>query len=181
MAINQSVLNKFLSAIGPLSYQNSVNVKDYLKDIKFLPIQKIDYKWTVSNPRIAIKPDKAIFMADVVVNSAGVNFPTTAQGVVEIKYDDASNIISVKVLKVAFEVAVTVFKQKIHITDVDISQFYRPEFQFSGPQPIQKSVDVKMPDNTVRTLYLTAKPRLTLEEGQLVVSTGVDFSFTKKP
>lgn len=177
--INQSALNKFLEAVGPLTYKGNFSKKS----MNLL----IDYSWTVQNPSIQIHPEKAVFKADVSIEvgpvkkgsfnilSSPFKYPTTAKGVVEIKYNENSNRISVKVKEVSFEVSVNILGQKVHVTDVDISQFYRPEFEFNGPQPIQKTIETKTPDGKIKTFKIIARPRMILEEGQIVVSTPVNF------
>ena len=181
--INQSVLNKFLTAIGPMSYGSGFNEKTLGLSM--------NYSWTVENPAILIHPNQAEFTANVTVSvgpvkkgpltiiNSPVKYPTKAKGIVEIKYDDVQNKISVKVQKVTFEVAIQVLGKNIHITEVDISQYYKPEFEFAGPQPIQKTIEAKMPDGSKRTFNIVSKPKLSLQEGELAVGAGISFEISK--
>jgi len=81
-----------------------------------------------------------------------ISYSSGASGNVEVLYHPESNRISVKVLQAIFEVYFKIFGKKIHITDIDAAKFYKPEFEFAGPQPIQASVDVALPDSTKKTI-----------------------------
>ena len=62
-----------------------------------------------------------------------------------------------KFKQATFEVYIKIFGKKIHITNVDAARYDKPEFEFSGPQPIQASVDVALPDGSKKTIFI--KPR----------------------
>ena len=167
VTIHEQTLNNFLGVVGPVSGKGKFDVAG----------SKTDYTWTVRNPRIKITAGKAAFVADASVKVGPLNYRSNAKGAVEVKYDAAGNIISVKVLKADFEVYTKIFKKKIHITTVDVSKYYRPEFEFAGPQPIQESVPVDMPDGSVKTVYISTKDQaLRLEEGRIVVDSNLVFS-----
>ncbi|MDE3058803.1 MAG: hypothetical protein KGJ59_12690 [Bacteroidota bacterium] len=68
----------------------------------------------------------------------------------------------------------------MHIADVDISRYYRPEFEFAGPQPTQPSVTVNLPNGETKTIFITpVNQNLRLEENRIVVSS--DLRFTDHP
>jgi hypothetical protein len=74
-------------------------------------------------------------------------------------------------------VYVKIFGKKIHITDIDAARYYKPEFEFSGPRPIQASVDVALPDGSKKTIFI--KPiaqNLTIEQEQIVVTSTLAFA-----
>jgi len=76
-----------------------------------------------------------------------------------------------------FEVYTKIFGKKIHITDVDASKFYRPEFEFAGPTPIQPSVEIALPNGGKKTIYIKPKSQnLKLEPDQIVVSSNLEFA-----
>jgi hypothetical protein len=165
--VNQNTLNGFLNAVGPVSGSDQFKVAG----------AKGTYTWTVKDARIDLKPDKAIFTADASVKAGPAKYGSTAKGEVEIKYNQGTNRISIKVMKAAFEVYTTVMNKKIHITNVDIAKYYRPEFEFAGPQPIQPSVEIDLPGDSKKTVYIsTASQNLKIEEGQIVVTTNLTFS-----
>ena len=167
VVIHQNTLNGFLTAIGPVSGKEAFNVAGI----------KGDYTWTVTNARIEITPGKAAFTGDASVNAGPTSYGTVVSGEVEVKFDPAANLINVKVTRAAFEVYVKALGAKKHITDVDISKYYQPEFQFAGPQPVQSSVKVSMPDGSVKTVKITTvSHNLKLEQNQLVVETNLGFA-----
>jgi hypothetical protein len=167
VAIHERTLNNFLAAVGPVSGRDKFDVAG----------SKSEYAWSVRNPRIRITADKAEFIADASVKVGPVNYRSDAKGTVEVKYNTAVNRISVKVLKADFEVYTKIFKKKVHIATVDVSKFYRPEFEFAGPQPVQESVPVEMPDGSVKTVFIGTKDQVMyLEEGRIVVASSLVFS-----
>lgn len=165
--VHQNTLNGFLNAAGPMSGTAQYNVLG----------SKGDYTWTVQNARITLKPNQAQFSADASVKIGVLNYGSVATGDVEIKYNTETNRISVKVLRAAFEVYTKIFGKKIHIADVDISPFYKPEFEFAGPQPVQPSVQVNMPNNTTKTIYISmVGQNMTIQQDQIVVTSNLKFS-----
>jgi hypothetical protein len=165
--VHQNTLNGFLTAIGPVSGSDQFNVAG----------AKGTYTWNVKNARIELKPDKAVFTADASVKAGPAGYGSVATGAVEIKYNQETNRISVKVLKASFEVYTTVFGKKMHISDVDISKYYRPEFEFAGPQPVQPSVEVDLPGGLKKTVYISmASQNLKIQQDQLVVTSNLIFS-----
>jgi len=170
--VRQSTLNGFLDAVGPVSGKAPYNVLGL----------KGEYTWTVKNARIQLKPNAADFAADASVKVGPFEYGSVANGDVEIKYHQETNRISVKVLKASFEVYTKFFGKKIHLGDVDISKFYRPEFEFAGPQPVQPSVLVSLPGDQSKTVYITPfNQNLRVEQDQIVVTSSLKFSDQPPP
>ena len=170
--VRQSTLNGFLDAVGPVSGTAPYSILGV----------KGEYTWTVKNARIQLKPNKADFVADASVKVGVFSYGSVANGDVEIKYLQPTNRISVKVLKASFEVYTSVFGKKIHLGDVDVSKFYRPEFEFAGPQPVQPSVLVTLPGDQTKTIYITPyNQNLRLEQDQIVVTSNLKFSDQAPP
>ena len=170
--VRQSTLNGFFDAIGPVSGKAPYDVLGI----------KGEYTWTVKNAHIDLKPNAAGFSADASVKVGVFSYGSVANGEVEIKYHQETNRISVKVLKASFEVYTKIFGKKIHLGDVDISKFYRPEFEFAGPQPVQPSVLVALPDNQSKTVYITPfNQNLRVEQDQIVVTSNLKFSDQPPP
>ena len=165
--VHQNTLNGFLNAVGPMSGTDKYSVLG----------AKGDYTWTVQNAKIDLLPNQARFSADANVKVGPLGYGSVATGDVEITYNKETNRISVKVLKASFEVYTKVFGKKIHISDVDLSRFYKPEFEFAGPQPIQSSVAVTLPNNTTKTVYIsTMNQSMKIEQSQIVVTSNLKFS-----
>jgi len=165
--VRQSTLNGFLNAVGPISGKDRYDVLG----------MKGDYTWTLTNARIELMPDKARFVADANIKAGPFSYGSVAGGDVEVKYHQETNRISVKILKAEFEVYTKIFGKKIHITNIDAARFYKPEFEFAGPEPIQPSVNVNLPDGTSKTIYITpVSQNLKLEQAQIVVASRLVFS-----
>jgi hypothetical protein len=167
VVVYQSTLNGFLAAVGPVSGTDDFNVLG----------MKGKYRWTVKNPHIEIKPDHAQLIGDADVRVGPIAYGTMVTGDVMVYYNQELNRISVKVLRASFEVYTKIFGKKIHITDVDISKYYRPEFEFAGPQPMQPNVTVNLPNGTTKTIFITpVNQNLRLEENRIVVSSDLQFT-----
>ncbi len=165
--INQNTLNGFLNAVGPISGKDQYNVVGV----------KGNYTWTLKNARIELMPNQARFIADASVNAGPFSYGSVASGDVEVKYNQETNRISVKVLKAEFEVYTKIFGKKIHITNVDAARFYKPEFEFAGPQPVQPSVNVNLPNGTSKTIYIApVSQNLKVDREQIVVTSLLKFS-----
>ena len=165
--VHQSTLNKFMTAVGPISGTEPYNVLG----------MKGNYTWTLQNARIELKPNQARFIADANVKVGPVAYGSVASGDVEVKYHPETNRISMKVLKAEFEVYTKIFGKKIHITNIDAAKFYRPEFEFAGPQPVEPKVDVALPGGARKTIFIApVSQNLHLEQDQIVVTSQLVFS-----
>ncbi len=165
--VHQSTLNKFMTAVGPISGTEPYNVLG----------MKGNYTWTLQNARIELKPNQARFIADANVKVGPVAYGSVASGDVEVKYHPEANRISMKVLKAEFEVYTKILGKKIHITNIDAAKFYRPEFEFAGPQPVEPKVDVALPGGARKTIFIApVSQNLHLEQDQIVVTSQLVFS-----
>ncbi len=165
--IHQNTLNGFLTAVGPISGKDQYNVFG----------AKGDYTWTLSNARIELTPNKAQFVADANVKTGPLSYGSVATGEVEVKYNQETNRISIKVLKAEFEVYTKVLGKKIHITNIDAAKYYKPEFEFAGPQPVQPVVNVSLPNGATKTVYIMPTGQnLKIAQQQIVVTSQLKFS-----
>lgn len=165
--IHQNTLNNFLNAVGPVSGDADYNVAG----------AKGKYHWTVNNAKIAIAPGSARLIADATIKVGSFKYDSPVKGEVSVDYNQEKNLISVKVQKAEFEVYLKLLGKKIHIADVDISKYYKPEFEFAGPQPVQSQIAVTLPDNSVKTIYIkTVDHQLELRQDLVAVSSKVVFS-----
>ena len=165
--VHQNTLNGFLTAVGPISGTEEFNVVGV----------KGNYVWSLRNARIELKQDQARFIAEGNVKIGPISYTSPAIGEVEVKYHPETNRISVKVLKAIIEVYTKILGQKIHITNIDAATFYRPEFEFAGPTPVQPKVEILLPDRSVKTIYIMpVSQNLHLESERIVVSSQLVFS-----
>lgn len=167
VVIYEQNLNKLLGAVGPISGKGPYNIG----------ISSGEFNWEVRNPRIEIQNGQARFVADTKVNAGFFNYSPQTKGNVDIQYDAKRNKIKVKVTRAEFEVYLEFFGSRTHITDVDITPFYKQEFEFDGIELAQTKFDVQIAENKTKTIYLsTNTPTLSLEKGKIVLSTQVVFS-----
>jgi hypothetical protein len=165
--IHESTLNGFFNAIGPISGKDNYNVLG----------SKGKYTWTLRNARIELRSNQARFYSDADVKAGPFSYSAPASGEVEVVYHPETNRISVKVLHAIFEVYIKIFGAKIHITNIDAARFYKPEFEFAGPQPIQASLDVVLPDGSKKTIFIKQTAQnLHIEQDQIVVSSMLAFA-----
>ena len=165
--VHQNTLNGFFNAIGPISGKDQYNVLG----------MHGEYTWTLRNARIELRPNQARFIADADIHVGPLSYGSEASGNVEVLFHPESNRISIKVLHATFEVYIKIFGKKIHITDIDAARFYKPEFEFAGPQPMQASVDVALPDGSKKTIFI--KPvaqNLVIEQERIVVTSKLTFA-----
>jgi len=167
--VHQNTLNSFLKAVGPVSGEKDFNVAG----------AKGTYHWTVKDAVITITPGQAKLEANAKVKVGPFNYDSGVKGEVAVKYNQEANLISVKVQKAEFEVYTKILGKKIHLADVDISQFYRPEFEFAGPQPVQSQIAVSLPDGSTKMVYIkTVDHKMELREAKIVVTSTVVFGNT---
>lgn len=169
VTVHQSTLNLFLTAIGPVTGTDNYNVSGL----------KGKYTWTIENARIEIEKDLARFIGDATINVGGTSYKSTAVGAVEVKYEKETNKIFVKILEAKIDISIKALGKKVKITEIDVAQYYRPEFQFTGPQPIQSSIELKMPDGSIRVVNISADPAMRLEKEMIIVSSQLTFTPAK--
>ncbi len=165
--VHQNTLNNFLKAVGPVSGEKDFNAAGI----------KGTYHWTVKDAVITIAPGSAKLTANAKVKVGPFDYDSGVKGEVVVKYNQEANLISVKVQKAEFEVYTKLLGKKIHIADVDISQFYRPEFEFAGPQPVQSQISIVLPDGSTKIVYIkTVDHKMELREAKIAVTSTVVFS-----
>jgi hypothetical protein len=165
--IRGNTLNGFLNAVGPISGKDHFNILG----------TKGEYTWTLRNARIELRPDQAQFLADADVKAGPFSYGSQASGAVDVLYHPETNRISIKVLHATFEVYFKIFGKKIHLSDVDAARYYKPEFEFAGPQPIQTNVDVALPDGSRKTIFMKPFAQfLRIEQDQIVVTSRLAFA-----
>ena len=167
VVIYEQNLKKLLGVVGPISGKGPYNIG----------ISSGEFTWEVRNPRIEIQNGSARFVADTRVNAGFFNYSPQTKGTVDIQYDAKRNKIKVKVIKAEFEVYAELFGNRAHITDVDISPYYKQEFEFDGIELTQTKFDIQLSENKTKTVYLaTSEPSLNLEKGKIILSTQMVFS-----
>lgn len=170
VVIKEATINKFLQAVGEIS--GSGTQKVLLFDV--------GYTWKICNPRIILTKNGSEFVADSSIQAGSFTNDSPVKGRVEFFYDKDKNIFNVKISKIDFNLHFDFLGNRIQIMTLDLAQFYKPEFQFQGPEPIQSSVEVEVPSGK-KTVYITTLERsMSLEDGKIILQSTFGFS-DKKP
>jgi hypothetical protein len=168
VVLHEDVVNKVLKAIGDIS-----DTADY--QVMFF---KGKYKWTITNPMIALKANgKAEYRCEALVDAGFIFYRTEVIGDAEVMYDQEKNIINIWIRHGLFEIYTRVLGTKMHITNIDIAQYYTEPFSFEGPLTLVTSMPFTMPDNSVRTIYAVPQQcALEVQEHRIVVNCEVNFT-----
>ena len=159
VALHETMFNKFLDAVGQISGSGKFK-KAFIKT---------DYTWKIRNARIDFEMDNATFYADADIKAKGIKFTEKVKGSVDVNYDLSRNVISVKVREAKFDVKI--FGTKV--ATIDLAKYYKPKFEFAGPQPIQKTIMVDLPDGGKRRINVTTSNQnfKIIKDKVVVVST----------
>ncbi len=164
VVITEKTINDFLAAMGPVKGQGK-------------GAQKIKYNWTVTNPTIDFEPGTAGFKADIKVKTKIITLTDKVKGRLKVDYDDRTNKIKMQVVEAKFPVYVKVFGTKIKIATLDIGKYYKPKFEFNGPEPVQKAVQVDIGGDAPVNIGVTVSGReIRMEKDQLRVSVNLTYA-----
>ncbi|UCD37733.1 MAG: hypothetical protein JSW54_13080 [Fidelibacterota bacterium] len=165
--ISERTINDFLAAIGPVSGKGT-------------GAQKIPYTWTVNNPRVDLEKGTAGFKAAVKVKTKIITFEDRVAGRLAVDYDAGANKIRMQVVEAKFPIYVRVLGRKVKLATLDIGKYYRPKFEFNGPEPVQQQVEMDVGDGTTRVVGVTAGSReILMEKDRLRVSVNLSYAAIK--
>ncbi len=160
--ITEKTVNDFLAAVGPVSG------KGESKGVK--------YKWKVKKSSIDFEAGSAAFDATVDLNAGVFKTSDKVHSKVNVTFDAATNKIKMEVEEAIFKIYIKLMGKKIKVGQVDIAKYYKPEFEFNGPQPVQKEVVVQTSKKKTRAIAVsTVGQELVLEKDQVRVS--VDLAY----
>lgn len=162
VVLHESMFNKFLAAVGQISGGGKFK-KAFIKT---------NYTWKIKNARIDLEPNNAVFHADADIKVKGITFTEKVKGSVDVKYDQLRNVISVKVREAMFDV--NIFGVKV--ATIDLGRYYKPKFEFAGPQPIQKFVMIDLPDGKKKKIEITTTSRnFKIYKDKIIVVSTLSF------
>ncbi len=162
VSLHESMLNAFFQSIGKVSGKGEKN--------------NVKYTWVVVDPQIDLEPGTAKFEAKVQLKAGAFETTEKAHGAVMIDYIRETNRIKVQVQEAKVKLYLKIFGKDIPIGTIDIAKYYRPAFEFAGPQPIQNQVDIEMPDGSVRKIMIRSKDEtLVLEKDYVTVYSNLVF------
>ena len=144
VSLHEEAVNKVIAGIGDINGTN-----DY--EVMFI---KGKYHWTIKNPKINIRPDSSNFTCDAFVTCGPFAYKTEVLGDVKITYDNAKNLIYIKISRAIFELYTEVFEKKVHIKDIHLEEYFKEPFAFDGPKTMATDMQFTMPDSTIKKIYI---------------------------
>jgi hypothetical protein len=133
-----------LLALGDISGTNSYEVM----------LMNGTYTWTVRSPKINIRPDSSYFTCDALVRVSLFEYKTKVLGDVKISYDNAKNLIYIKISRAIFELYTVIFNKKVHIKDIHLEDYFKEPFAFEGPRTISTEMEFSMPDSSKKKVLI---------------------------
>jgi len=162
VSLHEDMLNAFFQSIGKVSGKGEKN--------------NVKYTWVVIDPQIDLEPGTAKFEAKVKLSAGAFETVEKAKGAVAIEYLRETNRIKVQVQEAKVKLHLKLFGKEIPIGTIDIAKYYRPAFEFAGPQPIQNEVEIAMPDDSIRKIRISSKDEtLMLEKDCVTVYSNLIF------
>jgi hypothetical protein len=168
VVLHEDVINKVLAAIGNISDTAEYKVFFYSGT----------YKWTVIDPKIELEANgQAEFKCDVLVEAGFVHYRSEVVGRADVSYDKQKNLINVKIVHGIFEIYTRVLGSKLHITNIDLAEYYSDPLTFEGPMSLVTAIPFTMPDNSIKTIYAVPEDcTLLVQEHKIVVNCEVGFT-----
>ena len=163
VVITEQTINDFLTAVGPVKGKGQGK-------------NDIEYNWTVRQPAIDFEPGTAGFKALVKVKTKLVTLEDRVKGRLALDYDAAANKILMQVVEAKFPIYVKILGQKVKLATLDIGKYYKPKFEFNGPEPVQQQVEMDIGGGNIRQIAVTAGGReIKMEKDQLRVSVNLTY------
>lgn len=168
VTISEKTVNEFVAAIGPVKGSGKK--------------QGIKYTWKVKKAVIDFEPGSAIFIASVNLKAGPFKTSSTVKSQVNVTYDSESNKIKMTIEKAVYKIYIKILGKKIKVGEVDIAKYYKPKFEFNGPEPVQKTVEVEAGENNIRLIKVTTtNSTLTIEKDKIRTSVDLVYSGSDKP
>jgi len=145
--IHESMINKVLKAVGQVSGENEYET--------FLV--KGTYKWTVMNPQIKLTDKKALFDADLKVETGSLQYTDKIQGDFSVTYNQQTNKLELKLTNAFYEIYTKILGQKIILKKINLADYYNYPFLFDGPMEYQSVMPFTMPDKSVKKIAAKVK------------------------
>ena len=164
VVITEKTINDFLAAMGPVKGKGR-------------GARKIKYNWTVTKPTIDFEPGTAGFMANIKIKTKIITITDKVKGRLKVDYDARTNKIKMQVVEAKFPVYIKVFGTKVKLATLDIGKYYKPKFEFNGPEPVQKTVQVDIGGDAPVNIGVTVSGReIRMEKDQLRVSVRLSYT-----
>lgn len=153
--IGEEFINKFLGKIGKIDGESRIKGK------KFLNLIKIDenVKWSFYNLKMEINRDGAYLNGDADIELNGEKIDTKFRAKAEFEYDNKNE----KLLITADEIRVK------KLWDINLSGFYSPKFDLKISNPLNKKMQIKNSDGTIREIELETSAKIECEDGAVKI------------
>ncbi len=167
VVITEKTVNDFIAAVGPVSGKGKSS--------------GVKYKWKVKKASFDFEPGSAQFLATVDLDAGVFKFSDKVKSKVNVTFDVEKNKILMEVEKAIFKIYIKVLGKKIKVAQVDIAKYYKPKFEFNGPQPVQKTIEMQTSKSKIRSIAVsTVSQELVLEKDQIRVSADLAYAGTNK-
>ena len=162
VSLHENMINSFFEAVGKVSGKGEKS--------------GVNYKWTVIEPNIDLEPGVAKFSARVKLDAGAFETIEKAKGEVTIEYIKETNRLRIQVREAKVKLHIKLLGKEIPIGTIDIARYYKPAFEFAGPQPIQKEIDIELPDGSFRKMQINTKNEtLIIEKDRVSVYSDLEF------
>ncbi len=156
--ISEKTVNDFIGEVGPVTGKGKS--------------KGIGYKWKVKSAKFDFEPGSATFQAEVDLDAGVFKLSDKVSSQVQVAYDAKSNKITMKVEEAIFKIYIKVLGKKTKVGEVDIAKYYKPKFEFNGPQPIQNVIEMDVGKDKPRQIFVSmAGNELLVEKDQIRVSS----------
>ena len=164
VVISEQTVNDFFNAMGTVTGKGKGK-------------QKISFTWQVKNPQVDFEPGTAGFQASVKVKTKIGTFTDVVKGELQVDYDPTANKIRMQVVEAKMPIRVKLLGKRVKIATLDIGKYYQPRFEFNGPEPVQREVEVDVGGDAPRIIAVeTTGEEVTLEHDQLRVSVNLVYT-----
>jgi len=162
VVITEKTVNDFIGKVGPVSGKGKS--------------KGISYKWNVKTASFDFEEGAATFNATVDLDAGVFKFSDKVQSKVNVSYDAEKNKITMEVEEAIFKIYIKVLGKKTKVGQVDIAKYYKPKFEFNGPQPIQNIIEMEVGNNQVRVIAVSmVSSELMIEKDQITVSANLQY------
>ncbi len=160
--ITEKTVNDFISEVGPVSGKGKS--------------KGINYNWKVKTASFVFEPGAATFSASVDLDAGVFKVSDKVNSRVDVTYDAENNKITMAVEEAIFKIYIKVLGKKTQVGQVDIAKYYKPKFEFNGPQPIQNIIEMEVGNNKLREISVSmVGSELVVEKDQITVSANLQY------
>ena len=87
------------------------------------------------------------------------------------------NVIEINTSQIKADLSIKLFGSKVKLATIDLSKYYKPSFEFSGPDFNQKIINIEKPNDENKQLQIGTKNHyLKIIRGKIIVTSDVVFT-----